>query len=93
MRRAAVIVVQALGAAAAVLLLGGAVLARLGDLSGAYPGHELMVAWARAGRSPNWIRTVVDVSVAVLLLGGVTWYVIDTFGVFRSREDEGREED
>jgi hypothetical protein len=93
MRRAANFVVLALGGAAVVLLLGGAMLARLGDLSGAYPGHELMVAWAHAGRSPTWMRAVVDVSVAVLLLGGVTWYVIDTLGVFRRREDEEPEED
>jgi hypothetical protein len=88
-----VVLVLILGTAAAILLLGATVLAQAGDVSGSYPGHELVMAWARAGRSPTWMRVVVDVTVGVLLLGSVAWYLIDGFGVFGRHEAEEPDDD
>jgi hypothetical protein len=88
-----VVLVLILGGAAAILLLGAGLLAQAGDLSGSYPGHELVMAWAQAGRSATWTRFVVDGSVVVLVLGGVAWYLIDGSGVFRRRDAEDPDSD
>jgi hypothetical protein len=92
-RLAAAILVLLLGGAAAFLLVGAGLLAQAGDLNGSYPGHELVTAWAQAGRSATWIRVVVDGSVALLVLGGVAWYLVDGSGVFRRREAEDSDSD
>ncbi len=93
MRLAAAILVLLLGGAAAFVLLGAGLLAQAGDLSGSYPGHELVMAWAQAGRSATWTRVVVDGSVVVLVVGGAAWYLIDGSGVFRRREAEDFDSD